>query len=79
MALFLVVVFVVVQMIEGYILTPKIMGDRTGLHPVAIIIAIFFWGSALGGISGMILAIPLTAFLVVFWRLAREKYVHELV
>ncbi len=73
------VVFAVVQSIEGYFLTPKIMGDRTGLHPVAIIIAIFFWGTALSGISGMILAIPLTAFLVVFWRLAREKYVHELV
>lgn len=73
------VVFAVVQAIEGYVLTPKIMGDRTGLHPVVIIIAIFFWGSALGGISGMILAIPLTAFLVVFWRLAREKYVKELV
>jgi predicted PurR-regulated permease PerM len=72
-------VFVLVQSIEGYFLTPKIMGDRTGLHPVVIIIAIFFWGTALSGISGMILAIPLTAFLVVFWRLAREKYVHELV
>jgi len=72
-------VFAAVQMIEGYLLTPKIMGDRTGLHPMAIIVAIFFWGSALGGLSGMILAIPLTAFLVVFWRLAREKYVQELV
>ncbi len=73
------VVFAVVQMIEGYLLTPKIMGDRTGLHPVAIILAIFFWGSALNGIMGMILAIPLTAFLVVFWRLVREKYIRELV
>ena len=73
------VVFAVVQMIEGYLLTPKIMGDRTGLHPVVIILAIFFWGSALNGIMGMILAIPLTAFLVVFWRLVREKYMSELV
>jgi predicted PurR-regulated permease PerM len=70
-------VFAVVQMIEGYLLTPKIMGDRTGLHPVAIIVAIFFWGSALGGILGMILAIPLTAFLVVAWRLAKDKYIEE--
>ncbi len=76
---FVLLVFVAVQMIEGYILTPKIMGDRTGLHPFVIIVAIFFWGSALGGISGMILAIPLTAFLVVFWRLAKEKYIGELV
>ncbi|MEO1368919.1 MAG: AI-2E family transporter, partial [Acidobacteriota bacterium] len=73
------VVFAVVQSIEGYVLTPRIMGERTGLHPMVIIVAIFFWGSALSGITGMILAIPLTAFLVVFWRLAREKYVRELV
>ncbi len=72
-----VVVFTIVQVIEGYLLTPKIMGDRTGLHPVAIIVAVFFWGSALQGILGMILAIPLTAFLVVFWRLAKDKYIGE--
>jgi predicted PurR-regulated permease PerM len=72
-------VIVIVQMIEGYLLTPRIMGDRTGLHPMVIMVAIFFWGSALGGIMGMILAIPLTAFLVVFWRLAKEKYIGELV
>ncbi len=72
-------VFAVVQAIEGYVLTPKIMGNRTGLHPMAIMVAVFFWGSALGGILGMILAIPLTAFLVVFWRLAKERYISELV
>ncbi len=75
--IYVIVVFSIVQMIEGYILTPRIMGDRTGLHPLTIIIAIFFWGSALGGILGMILAIPLTAFLVVLWRLAREKYIGQ--
>lgn len=73
------IAFLVVQLLEGYILVPKIMGDRTGLHPMVIMIALFFWGSALGGIFGMILAIPLTAFLVVFWRLARDKYMRELV
>ncbi len=73
------VVFTIVQLIESYVLTPKIMGDRTGLHFMTIIVAIFFWGSALGGIMGMVLAIPLTAFFVVFWRLAKEKYIKELV
>lgn len=73
------IVFTAVQMIEGYLLTPKIMGDQTGLHPMTIMVAIFFWGSALNGIMGMLLAIPLTAFFVVFWRLAREKYITELV
>ena len=74
-----IAVFAIVQTIEAYLLTPQIMGDRTGLHPMLIIVAIFFWGSALDGIMGMILAIPLTAFLAVFWRLAREKYMRELV
>ena len=67
-------VFVVVHTIESWILTPRIMGSTTGLHPVTIIIAIFFWGTALGGILGMILAIPLTAFLVTAWRLVLKKY-----
>lgn len=79
MVAWVLVGFLVVQLLEGYVLIPKIMGDRTGLHPMVIMIALFFWGSALGGIFGMILAIPLTAFLVVLWRLAREKYMSELV
>ena len=75
---FVLAVFVVVQQIEGWFLTPKIMGDRTGLHFMAIIVAIFFWGTALGGILGLILAIPLTAFLASLWRLARDKYIAEI-
>jgi len=71
------IVFVVVQTIEGYLLTPKIMGNRTGLHPAVIIFAVFFWGVALNGILGMMLAIPLTAFAVVFWRLLKKKYIAE--
>jgi predicted PurR-regulated permease PerM len=73
------IVFTVVQSIEGYILTPKIMGNRTGLHPALIIFSVFFWGVALGGILGMMLAIPLTAFAVVFWRLLKKKYMTEVV
>jgi predicted PurR-regulated permease PerM len=70
----IIVVLVITQLVEGYVLTPKIMGKSTGLHPMAVIFAMFFWGKAMGGILGLILAIPLTAFLVVFWRLAKEKY-----
>jgi len=76
---FVLLVFLVVQLIEGYVLTPRIMGERTGLHPLAIIVAVFFWGQALGGIMGMIFAIPLTAFLASLWRLVKEKYITELV
>jgi predicted PurR-regulated permease PerM len=78
LVLVVVGVFIVVQNIEGWFLTPKIMGDRTGLHPVMIIVAIFFWGTALGGILGMILAIPLTAFFVTAWRLLKRKYLNAL-
>jgi predicted PurR-regulated permease PerM len=65
---------VVVQLIESWVLTPRIMGHQTGLHPVAIIVAIFFWGTAFGGVLGMLLAVPLTAFFVTAWRLAKRKY-----
>ena len=78
LALFTLAIFTAVQMIEGYLLTPRIMGKSTGLHPMVIIIAIFFWGAALDGILGMILAIPLTAFFVVAWRLLKRKYLHLL-
>ncbi|MDD2764227.1 MAG: AI-2E family transporter [Opitutaceae bacterium] len=67
-------VFVLVQAVEGWFLTPRIMGRQTGLHPAVIIVAIFFWGTALGGVLGMILAIPLTAFFATAWRLAKRKY-----
>lgn len=75
--LLVLAIFVIVQLIESYLLTPRIMGRSTGLHPLAIIIAIFFWGKALNGILGMILAIPLTAFFVVAWRLIRKKYLES--
>ena len=67
-------VFGCVQATEGWYLTPKIMGHRTGLHPIAIMVSIFFWGTALNGILGMVLAIPLTAFIVTAWRLVKRKY-----
>jgi predicted PurR-regulated permease PerM len=66
----------IVQAVEGWVLTPRIMGARTGLHPVAIIVAIFFWGTAFQGILGMLVAIPITAFFVTVWRLAKRKYFH---
>ena len=71
-------VFTAVQLLEGYYLTPKIMGDRTGLHPLVIIVSLLFWGIALDGILGMVLAVPLTAFLMTFWRLLRTQYLPQL-
>lgn len=60
-----VAVFLVVQAIEGYLLTPRIVGDQVGLHPLVVMIALIVGGSLLG-IWGMLLAIPLTAVLSVF-------------
>ena len=62
-------VFGVVQTLEGLIISPKILGDRVGLHPLTIIIAVMVGTTLLGGILGGILAIPLTAALrVVMFR-----------
>ena len=73
------VVFVIGQLLTDYVFTPRVMGDKTGMGPMLLIFSIFFWGTALGGILGMVLAIPLTAFFLVFWRLAREKYLPALI
>jgi len=56
-------VFGVVQSLEGLVISPKIMGDRVGLHPVTIIISVMAGTTLLGGLLGGILAIPLTAAL----------------
>lgn len=56
-------IFAVVQFLEGFFISPKIMGDRVGLHPLTIILAVMVGTSLMGGIIGGILAIPLTAAL----------------
>lgn len=60
-------VFAAVQLVESWLLTPKIMANRSGLHPALVVISLFFWGTVLGGIIGMVLAVPLTAFFVAIW------------
>ncbi|HEV7271490.1 AI-2E family transporter [Pseudoxanthomonas sp.] len=66
-------VFVVGQMLEGYVLTPRIVGDRIGLHPVAVIFAIMA-GGQLFGFLGMLLALPVAAIANVLLRFAHERY-----
>ena len=58
-------VFGVVQSLEGLFISPRIMGGRVGLHPLAIIIAVMTGTTLLGGLLGGVLAIPLTAVLKV--------------
>jgi predicted PurR-regulated permease PerM len=72
--LLVVLVFAVVQGIEGYILQPKILGHRVGLHPMVIIIAIMTGTTLFGGILGGLLAIPLAAALrVIMFRYVWKK------
>jgi len=61
--LLVLVVFGIVQSLEGLVISPKIMGDRVGLHPLTIIIAVMVGTTLLGGLLGGLLAIPLTAAL----------------
>lgn len=67
------VVFMVGQVIEGYVLQPFLLGDRIGLPPVAVIFAVLA-GAQLGGVIGMLLALPVAALLVVLLRHVHEFY-----
>lgn len=67
-------VFAVVQTLEGLVISPKVMGDRVGLHPLAIIIAVMTGTTLLGGLLGGVLAIPLAAALrVIMFRYVWKK------
>ena len=70
------VVFGLGQLIESYWLTPKMVGDRIGLHPVAVIFAVMA-GGALFGFLGMLIALPSAAVANVLLRFAEERYTHS--
>jgi len=71
-----VVTFTVAQLIEGSFLTPKLVGDRIGLHPVFVIFSIVA-GGQLFGFFGILLALPAAAVLSVLVRFAYTKYLAE--
>lgn len=66
-------VFAVGQTLEGFVLTPWLVGDRIGMHPVAVIFAIMA-GGQLFGFLGVLLALPVAAVVMVLLRYARERY-----
>jgi predicted PurR-regulated permease PerM len=68
--------FSVAQFIEGSVLTPKLVGDRIGLHPVIIIFAVAA-GGQLFGFFGILLALPAAAVLSVLVRFAYDRYLKE--
>ncbi len=67
------IVFGIGQVIESYWLTPKLVGNRIGLHPVAVIFAVLA-GGQLFGFLGMLLALPVAAIANVLLRYAHERY-----
>ncbi|MCL7713054.1 AI-2E family transporter [Stenotrophomonas mori] len=67
------VVFTIGQLLESYVLTPRIVGDKIGLHPVAVIFAVMA-GGQLFGFLGMLLALPAAAVINVLLRYAHERY-----
>lgn len=67
------VVFVVGQALEGNVLTPKLVGDRVGLHPVWVIFALMAGGASFGFL-GLLLAVPVAAAIGVLVRFAVERY-----
>ena len=70
------VTFTAAQMFEGTVLTPKLVGDRIGLHPVMVIFAIAA-GGQLFGFFGILLALPAAAVLSVLVRFAYRRYLTE--
>ena len=71
--LWVLLVFGIGQMLEGMVLTPLLVGDRVGLHPVAVIFAVLA-GGQLFGFMGILLALPVAAVLAVLLRHARARY-----
>lgn len=66
-------VFTLGQLLEGMLLTPWLVGDRIGLHPVAVIFAVLA-GGQLFGLTGVLLALPVAAVIMVLLRHAHELY-----
>jgi predicted PurR-regulated permease PerM len=66
-------IFLVVQKIDSFYITPKVVEKRVGLHSLTVIVSIFVWSLLLGGLLGALIAVPLTATLKVLLR----RYVWE--
>ena len=61
-------IFVVVQQVDGLFITPKIVGESVGLHPMTVMASVFVWSLLMGGLLGAILAVPMTATIKVLLK-----------
>jgi predicted PurR-regulated permease PerM len=69
-------VFVLGQVLEGNFVSPILVGDRVGLHPVWLMLAVMA-GGALFGFVGVLIAVPVAAAIAVLLRFAVEKYLES--
>jgi len=74
--LMVVLVFSFAQAVEGMFLTPRFVGERIGLHPVAVIFAVMA-GGTLFGFVGVLLALPVAAVVMVLLRHAHNRYLNS--
>ncbi len=70
---YVAIVFGIGQTLEGFVLQPLLLGERIGLHPVAVIFAVMA-GGQLFGFVGVLLALPVAAVAMVLLRYAHERY-----
>lgn len=73
---FVLLVFAVVQIVEGAFLTPRLIGSRVGLHPVWVLFAVFAGGEIMGFV-GVLIALPTAAAAAVLVRYAIDKYLEH--
>jgi predicted PurR-regulated permease PerM len=71
--LIVVGVFVVGQLLEGYVLVPRLVGEKIGLHPVAVIFAVLA-GGYLFGFLGVLIALPAASVILVLLRYLAQRY-----
>ena len=72
-------VWITGQLLDGYLITPTIQGDKTGLGFAGVIFSFLFWGVIFHSLLGLLLAIPLSAFCTVLWRAVKVKYIKEMI
>lgn len=66
--LYVLLIFTATNWLEGILISPKIVGNSVGLHPMTVILSVMAWTIVLGGLLGALLAVPLTATLKVLLR-----------
>ena len=74
------IVFIVIQVVEDLLLTPRIMGKVTGLNPAIILLSLSVWGSLLGMV-GLIIALPMTTLVISYYKrfVLEEKRPEEVI